>query len=223
MIIKSVLSAIIVVLCGSSLFLLLAEPEFVLPQDRVVIPPLVRGTTYRVRVPIENHGHRLLKIVRLQTSCACTEASVDQQEISTGDRTWLNVTVAERSEGQTELLIHSNDPEQPVQTLTIAFTPTDPVRLQPAKFDFGRVDRDELPLKMSAVVDLYDHSWTPSEVMFSTDQTEGEFTVDSEVVSEGRIQLTVTLHRSAVSFRGGYVHVQHGKDGLSVPVLASIR
>ena len=69
---------------------------------------------------IKNTGTKLLEIKGVSTSCGCTKASVDSEQIMPGETTNLMVTFDPNIMGDNEvgkilrvIYVKSNDPEQP--------------------------------------------------------------------------------------------------------------
>jgi len=100
---------------------------------------------------LTNNGGDLLTILNVQTSCGCTAAKPDKNELAPGESTNLKVTF--NSQGRhgaqkKNITIKSNDPENPLLKLTISGTVVKSNNLganvpvlyfSETKHDFGKV------------------------------------------------------------------------------------
>ena len=76
---------------------------------------------------VTNKGAQPLDITRVQTSCGCTAAMLDNQFLKPGETTRLKVTFdprGRRGKQSRTVYLHSNDPKTPKKQLKISATIT---------------------------------------------------------------------------------------------------
>jgi len=89
---------------------------------------------------IKNAGDGLLLIDKVRTTCGCTVAQPEKKEIQPGESTKIKATLklASRQGPQTKsITVESNDPENPILTLTLKGTVTSPINIEPRTLNLG--------------------------------------------------------------------------------------
>jgi len=104
-----------------------------------------------------NQGGQDLRIESVKTSCGCTAAVISADVTSPGQEGTISATFdtthfsGEKAKGVT---VYSNDPQQPVTTLTLQGEITVEVTADPAQLYIGRVHRgDELTISIDVFYD----------------------------------------------------------------------
>src|SRR6266545_3637178 len=93
-----------------------------------------------------NQGGQELRVESVKTSCGCTAAVISEDVIPPGKEGTISATfdtthfAGEKAKGIT---VYSNDPLQPVTTLTLQGEITIEVAAEPAQFYLGRLRRGE--------------------------------------------------------------------------------
>jgi uncharacterized protein DUF1573 len=94
--------------------------------------------------PFTNQGTRDLRIESVKTSCGCTAAVISSEVVSPGKEGTISVTFDTTrffGEKVKTVSVHSNDPLQPVTTLTLQGEIAVEVAAEPAQLYLGRVRR----------------------------------------------------------------------------------
>jgi hypothetical protein len=93
------------------------------------------GLRVEKRFVITNKGNALLVIDNIKTSCGCTAAVADNQEVPPGGNTGIIVsydaTGLSAGKKTQSVFIHSNDPKKPVEQIRIFATVVHDVSLEP--------------------------------------------------------------------------------------------
>ena len=146
-----------------------------------------------------NEGGRDLRIESVKTSCGCTAAVISSEVLAPGQEGTISAifdTARFSGEKVKEISVYSNDPAQPVTTLTLQGEITVEVEVNPPQLYLGRVRRGEETVRSVDVVYDADKSITITKVEtsspFLTIQTQ-------DVALEGRKgkKLIVTLKKDA--------------------------
>lgn len=100
-----------------------AGPALVVEESEVDFGTVVRGNDRTHDFVLRNEGSEPLEIERVESSCGCTVASFDRvvPPGGTGKVTAVLETLKLNGPGTTDLKVHSNDPENPVQGLQVHF------------------------------------------------------------------------------------------------------
>ena len=89
---------------------------------------------------IKNAGDGQLLINKVRTTCGCTVAQPEKKELQPGESTKIKatLTLANRQGPQTKnITVESNDPENPVLTLTLKGVATSPIIIEPRTLNLG--------------------------------------------------------------------------------------
>jgi len=89
---------------------------------------------------IKNAGDGLLLIDKVRTTCGCTVAQPEKKDLQPGESTKIKatLTLANRQGPQTKsITVESNDPENPVLTLTLKGVATSPIIIEPRTINLG--------------------------------------------------------------------------------------
>lgn len=112
----------LLILAGTALFVLAACAKESLP--RIVVEPAsqelgeISQQKIELTYTVRNEGKSDLQILKISTSCDCTKAVIDQNQITPGQSAALSVTLDPTEDnlyGDVTRLIYlrSNDPENP--------------------------------------------------------------------------------------------------------------
>ncbi len=96
---------------------------------------------------VKNSGDGLLLINSVKTTCGCTVAQPEKKELQPNESTKIKatLTLANRQGPQTKnITVESNDPENPVLTLTIKGVATAPIIIEPRTINLGTSIIDDL-------------------------------------------------------------------------------
>ena len=97
-------------------------PVLALPSAIVDFGRIRSGTNGQQEMIFKNTGKRELSIRALQPNCSCVTASVDQMTLKAGAEAKLTImfiTQGRKDTQQKSLTIYSNDPQSPVQRITL--------------------------------------------------------------------------------------------------------
>lgn len=204
---------------------LTSAPRISVDRTHILVPPIPKGEQQEVAFIISNAGNRSLEIANVQTTCGCTQATVDSSTIAPRGDTVLRLGVSNSTQREAAIVVESNDPAQPALEIKLTFERSEPFACDPQRCDFGLVSKATLPIKMRLLVSVFDRKITASEVLTSTDLTPLELTLETAVRDEGHLLVDATLLQGAVGFSGGFIDVVHPstKSNLSIPVVASFR
>ena len=93
----------------------------------------------------KNEGQAILKIDNVRTTCGCTAALITKDEIAPGKEGEIKVTFkTKRRKGDQSkrITVRSNDPDQPVVTLTIKGKVKVEVEVKPNTIFFGQINKN---------------------------------------------------------------------------------
>ncbi len=100
-------------------------------------------------VTLRNTGQAPLRIEDVETSCGCTAAKPDRDELQPGESTRLQITFnSKKFDGPQlkEVTIRTNDPHNPAQKVEIRVDVHAPLHIRPRpQMGFNRVGRGETP------------------------------------------------------------------------------
>lgn len=208
------LLAIVAVTAGVSLTLAQAQPDLVVSSPspaakggpHIVFPELTYdfGTVEQGEEVVHlfrftNQGNQDLRIDGIKTSCGCTAAVVSSDILPPGQEGTISATfdtVHFAGEKVKTLTVYSNDPHQPVATLTLQGDVVVEVTAEPAQLYLGRIRRGEEVVQTIEV--LYDAS--KSIVVTKVENANPAIHIRTEEIekdaSKGQ-KLTVTLDKTA--------------------------
>ena len=175
-----------------------------------------------------NQGNRDLRVQSVKTSCGCTAAVIAAETIPPGTEGTIQATFdTKRFAGQKakDIRVHTNDPLNPVTTLTLRGEITTEVQVQPAQLYLGRLQRGS-PITRTVTV-LYDAN-KPLEI---TDITNGNPAIsvraeDAQV--EGKkgkalqVRVAKTARRGPLNDTITVTTTSAKKPTISIPVVGSI-
>lgn len=99
---------------------------------------------------ITNDGNWELMVSRIQVSCGCIEAVLDEDRFAPGQSRKILVTAVPKEFPRIQhhtITIYSNDPGNPSATVPVELLlPRDEVAVHPKSFDFGPVIQSTLPV-----------------------------------------------------------------------------
>lgn len=152
------------------------------------------GQTLPFTFTLRNEGQRLLRISQVQTDCGCTASSLSQRELPSGESATLNVELDLRGRTGPQLQrihIRSNDPENPVYTLTLQGTAVPAVEIEPRMIHFQRVDPAQMP---SQTIGVTRRQGPPLEIL-RLHARRGQLDTRLEVITPGEAyRIHVTPH-----------------------------
>lgn len=205
-------------------------------KARAVFPVVVHdfGTVAQGKVAtydfsVLNKGGADLIIQRVVAACGCTAASSSDQAIKPGEQGSIRVQfdTANFSGSKTKTVrVYSNDPEAPVQTLTIKGIVEPDVLIEPRSLFFGDIVRGTPAEPNSKTVGIKVRPG--AKVKLGTVKSFSPYLiVDSERLSETELRLTVSIdpaapggelrERLAVRLSGSR------ENSVNVPVFAAIK
>lgn len=175
-----------------------------------------------------NQGNRDLRVQSVKTSCGCTAAVIAADTIPPGTAGSIQATFdTKRFAGQKakNIRVHTNDPLNPVTTLTLQGEITIEVQVQPTQLYLGRLQRGE-PVTRTVTV-LYDEN----KSLEITDITNGNSAIkvraeDAQV--EGKkgkalqVSVSKTARRGPLNDTITITTTSTKKPTISVPVVGSI-
>jgi hypothetical protein len=125
---------------------------------------------------LSNHGRGALNIDRIERSCTCFSAQLNQSVVQPGEVARLTITIQGdgRLTSGARVAIESNDPVNPRQIVGVTFADANRFSFSPVLFDFGRVERDDLP-KTTAVILTINKSTIGQVAGLIVDTHESEF------------------------------------------------
>ncbi|MBK5277973.1 MAG: DUF1573 domain-containing protein, partial [Bacteroidia bacterium] len=97
-------------------------PVLYLESSVVDFARLMQGVVGEQEIALKNNGKNDLLIRSLQPNCSCVTASVEQMRVKAGAETKLIITFSTEGRKNTQqksLTIYSNDPQNPVQRITL--------------------------------------------------------------------------------------------------------
>ncbi len=169
------------------LFILMAAVTACFSQPALEI---VGGDTYEwpfsyppdspllAKIVLKNSGNQSLHFEYIKPSCSCTSAPLEKSSLEPGETMVMNVKVETKGfNGKVTktMDIRTNDPVQPVRTLTLLFEVRYPIELLPKGFFAFRkltvdsLSRSELKLKNSSeqTITFTDFTTEPADVKFN--------------------------------------------------------
>ncbi len=175
-----------------------------------------------------NQGNRDLRVRSVKTSCGCTAAVIAADTIPPGTEGAIQATFdTKRFAGQKakDIRVHTNDPLNPVTTLTLQGEITTEVQVQPAQLYLGRLQRG-VPTSRTVMV-LYDEH----KSLEITDITNANPAIsvraeDARVKGKKgkalQVSVSKTAPRGALNDTITVTTTSQKKPTLSIPVAGSI-
>lgn len=144
--IVAVLAAAVVLGVVAGVWTGFASPQLTLSTDHASFGIIAPGDTVTRKVELTNTGRRTLRITAVQTTCGCTAASVEDNELAPGESTAVLISMnGQRSPRHGTVGIISNDPRRPAATITVETAGSKSIELVPSMADFGVVEKSQLP------------------------------------------------------------------------------
>lgn len=146
-----------------------------------------------------NQGEQDLRVEDVKTSCGCTAAVTSVNVIAPGQEGMINVTFDTThfvGEKVKSISVYSNDPRQPMTTLTLQGDITVEVAAEPAQLYIGRLRRDE---KITFTIEVLYDANKPITIT-KVENTHPAVQVQTEDLDKGDKKgkkLTVTLKKGA--------------------------
>lgn len=138
-----------------------AEPRIVFPELSGNLGKMLSGSFAEHRFAFRNEGDQLLLITDTKASCGCTQVTPSERNVPPGksgeilvvfDSHWFSGMVEKHVE------VHTNDPRNPVVTLTLEADVSPVIEVNPRDLDFGVIQmtktKDTLFSKHIVVKDL---------------------------------------------------------------------
>lgn len=137
-------------------FAQLMGPKLLVQPMKYDFGTVTQGETVTHSFILTNNGGDLLKIIHVQTSCGCTAATPERNELAPGESTNLEVTfnsTGRYGAQKKNITIKSNDPENPLLKLTLTGSvnkSNDPnakvpvIYFSETKHDFGKVKEGDV-------------------------------------------------------------------------------
>ena len=175
-----------------------------------------------------NQGSRDLRIESVKTSCGCTAAVISSEVISPGQEGTISATFdTSRFFGERvkTVSVHSNDPLQPVTTLTLQGAITVEVAVEPAQLYLGRVRRGT---NATHTIELLHDANKPITITEATVASSLVSLRSEDLEKDGKKgkKLFVTLHKDAplgrVSTDITVMTTSQRHPSLSIPVFGQI-
>ncbi len=104
-------------------------PRCAIPSRIVRVFTPVSGGKIKGQLRVFNDGGGLLRIESVRTSCGCTVASVEPQTLAPGQEALISLigNGPPVGEKRVDIMIATNDPEQPTQRAVFVMTSTRPI------------------------------------------------------------------------------------------------
>ena len=134
-------------------------PHIAFPESVFDFGKVEQGAQVNHLFRFTNQGGKDLRIESVKTSCGCTAAVISSEVIAPGQEGTISATFdTSRFSGEKakSISVYSNDPAQPVTTLTLQGEVTVEVEVDPTQLYLGRVRRGEETIRSVDV--LYDAS-----------------------------------------------------------------
>lgn len=128
---------------------LIAGPKIHSAQPTYKFATVIQGEVVQHEFIIENTGDEVLQIKRVQSSCGCTAAKPENDEIQPGESTKIKVsfnTTGRVGEQKKYIAVASNDPDNTIYRLTIEGTVQEPpiLAVLEAEHNFGAISQDQV-------------------------------------------------------------------------------
>ncbi len=183
------------------------------------------GEVIRHVFKFANKGDATLEIVRVDASCGCTTALLSADKIAPGRSGEIEVKVETKDLSATELnktiSVMSNDPKQPVLTLTITGSVEPEFMLSELSIFFGNVPRGQEVSREIVVTVPPDKS----SLLVSAASTDAQVTVKLEPVagSNGKKYRVIAVQKpdTAEGYHFGTINIKttsRVKPELKIPV-----
>ncbi len=175
-----------------------------------------------------NQGNRDLRVQSVKTSCGCTAAVIAADTIPPGTEGTIQATFdTKRFAGQKAkaIRVHTNDPLNPVTTLTLRGEITVEVQVQPAQLYLGRLQRGS-PITRTITI-LYDENKS-LEITDITNANPAISVRAEDVQVEGkkgkalRVSVSKTARRGPLKDTITVTTTSQKKPTISIPVVGSV-
>lgn len=171
---------------------------------------------------LRNSGDQPVRIDRVQAACGCMTTGLTSSEIAPGGTAELTVNVALRGRSGAQrftVRVRSNDPVNPLMTLTVQGTVAEDVRVRPLQVAFAKVRAGEIAQARVTLESAGPENFSITGV----ESSDARLHVDAPAGQAGRVfTLNISVNPAATDgeFRGEVtVHTDHPRRPLiHIPV-----
>ena len=98
--------------------------------------------SHDVEFPFINSGTETLEVFEVRPTCGCTTTELQKKIFAPGEGDTLRLTYSPKSSGRQvkKVMIRSNDPVNPLQSVEISADVTPVIKIDPPSFSFGSID-----------------------------------------------------------------------------------
>lgn len=98
--------------------------------------------SHDVEFPFVNAGTETLQVFEVRPTCGCTTTKLQKKIFAPGEGDTLRLTYSPKSSGRQvkKVMIRSNDPVNPLQSVEISADVTPVIKINPPSFSFGSID-----------------------------------------------------------------------------------
>ncbi len=122
---------------------LVAGPKIGSPQPEFDFGDRESGTNVTGTFKITNEGDEPLVISKLLPGCGCTSAKITQETIPPGGEATITAVLSlkfQKGAQRKNVVIKSNDPDNPNYTVYLVGRAVSPIRIEPDRLDLGEID-----------------------------------------------------------------------------------
>ena len=114
---------------------------YIFPKHRDLGQILLERGSQPVHFKLVNRGHSDLRITHLRKTCGCADVSLTTTVLPPGGHSRLSLSISPTARGNRTayVTIHSNDQQQPRQSVSAAWHGVGPVEFDPVSVNFGTV------------------------------------------------------------------------------------
>ena len=142
-------------------------PMLFMAQPKVDFGTISDLDEMTAQVPFMNNGSRVLEIVRVQPTCGCTTTKLEQTLFAPGEGDTIELKFKPKTAGRQSKIVkvHTNDPRNPIQNITITANVKGSVTVTPRSLSFGVVPLDS-GTQRQVVLTADNETYAPQSVSF---------------------------------------------------------
>ncbi|MFH1562562.1 MAG: DUF1573 domain-containing protein [Nitrospirota bacterium] len=136
------------------------KPIIAFEEERYDFGQIKQGEKITHIYKFKNTGQQTLVLEDIEIPCECTKAVASKEKILPGESEEITVTfdsTGERDRIDTPITIYSNDPNNPIVTLTITGEVIPEINIVPRVLNFGRIERGKYISKKLRVAFNFQH------------------------------------------------------------------
>ena len=205
-----------------------AAPKLVVDEPVFEFGPVPQGQDVRHTFQFRNIGDEPLVISKVRSSCGCTAALVSSDVLQSGQQGELKTNFdSARFRGKVDktIYLYSNDPQIPVQKMTVKGEVLELFGLAPRQVNFGPVQPEHPVERTVTLTSRVAENLQRVSIQTTSPQLKARFPDQLPALGSGKIKIALKPKPGQNRFSGYVILQLQGENtyDLRLPVYAQIR